>query len=71
MGFELTAEEIALVVSRLKTAKFNGFGGVICKFTDHRMVTLKMELDEPKDNLLRLYPKISLTEGTSGVRFSA
>jgi hypothetical protein len=53
--YDLTPEEIAKVIKYAREAKFNGYSAFTCKFQDHRLVDIKVEIAESREALLRLY----------------
>lgn len=71
MANELFPEEITKIINAARTAKIHGFSGFFCKFSEHRIVDIRVELSEPRQNLMALYERKGLTVGTSGVSIPA
>lgn len=67
-NYDLTPEELAMIVRNARAAKIHGFGGFSGKVQDHKLVDMRIELVEPRDNFINLYKK-GLTVGTSCYSF--
>jgi hypothetical protein len=65
---ELTSQELAIIVKNARMAKIHGFSGFVGKFSEHRLVDIRVELSEPRENLTAIY-KNHLTLATSCSNF--
>lgn len=68
MGNELITDEITKLVAKARLAKMHGFSTVTVKFSDFRMVSLKVELDTPKEEMNNIYKNyLTVVSGTSSI----
>lgn len=66
---ELYTEEITKLIAKVRIAKMHGFSMVTIKFSEHRIVDIRTELIEPREDILSIY-KNQLTLGTSGLKLA-